>query len=222
MMRWLFAAFGLVTCVAAAAAADLPPPPGAYYKAPPYAAPYYNWTGFYVGVNGGGAFGTSAWDTTSSFSLTGGQVGGTIGYNYQMGWAVLGAEGDIDWSSIKGTTTTGACPAGCTTSDSWLSTLRARFGYAADRFMPYVTGGGAFGNVDATTATPGLAGGSATNVGWTVGAGLEYAITPRWSAKVEYLFVDLGKFNCGAGCGATTDNVSFTTSLVRGGVNFHF
>ena len=220
MTRLFVAGVALVALTGAALAADLPPGGSPYYYRAPYALPAFNWTGFYIGVNGGGGFGNSAWDTTSSFSTTGGLVGGTIGYNYQMGPAVLGAEGDIDWSNIKGTTTTGACPAGCTTSDLWLSTLRARLGYAADRFMPYVTGGGAFGNINA--ATPGLVGGGATNVGWTVGAGLEFAIAGHWSAKAEYLYVDLGKFNCGAGCGAPSDNVSFTTSLVRGGINYRF
>jgi len=222
MKRLYVAAAGLFALAGAAAAADLPPAPPPYYKAPPYLAPVFNWTGFYVGVNGGGGLGSSNWDTTSSFSTTGGVVGGTIGYNYQIHQVVLGAEGDIDWSSIKGTTTAVTCPAGCTTSDSWLSTLRGRVGYSLDRFLPYVTGGGAFGNINAST--PGLAGGTATNAGWTVGAGLEFAITPHWSAKAEYLYVDLGKFNCGAGCaaGAVTDNVSFTTNLVRGGINYRF
>jgi len=219
MKRLLFAGIGLVALAGAAAAADLPPGPG-YYKAPAYLPPAFSWSGLYVGVNGGGAFGSSAWDTTSSFSTTGGVVGGTIGYNYQIGPAVLGAEGDIDWANIKGTTTTGSCAAGCTTSDSWLSTVRARVGYGAGRFMPYLTGGGAFGNINAST--PAGSGGSATNAGWTVGAGLEFAIAGHWSAKAEYLYVDLGKFNCGAGCGAAVDNVSFTTSLIRGGVNFRF
>jgi outer membrane immunogenic protein len=95
-------------------------------------------------------------------------------------------------------------------------------GYSAGRFLPYVTGGAAFGNIDA--ATPGLAGSSATNVGWTVGAGIEFSIIGHWSAKAEYLYVDLGKFNCGAGCaaGAAVDNVSFTTNLIRGGINYRF
>jgi outer membrane immunogenic protein len=220
MMRLFVAAVALIALAGAAQAADLPPAPPYYYKAPAYPPPYFTWTGFYLGVNGGGGFGNSAWDTTSSFSTTGGVIGGTVGYNYQINSFVVGGEGDIDWSSIKGTTTTGACPAGCTTGNSWLSTLRARVGYAADRFMPYVTGGGAFGNINAST--PGLAGGTATNVGWTVGAGVEFAINPHWSAKAEYLYVDLGKFNCGAGCGAPSDNVSFTTSLVRGGINYRF
>ncbi len=218
MKRLFLAAAGLVALVGTAAAADLPPAPRPYYKAPAFMPPAYTWTGFYIGVNGGGGLGRSTWDTTGGFNIDGGIVGGTVGYNYQFGQAVLGIEGDIDWSGIKGTTTTG-CPAGCTTSNSWLSTVRGRLGYAADRFMPYVTGGAAFGNINAATA--GLTT-SSTNAGWTVGAGIEFAIAGNWSAKAEYLYVDLGKFNCGLNCGALTDNVSFTTNLIRGGINYRF
>jgi len=219
-MKHLFVAgVCLLALVGAATAADLPPAPRNYYKAPAYVAAY-NWSGFYLGVNGGGGLGRSNWDSAGAFDIDGGVVGGTIGYNYQIGSAVIGGEGDIDWSGINGSTTTIGCPAGCTTKDSWLSTVRARFGYAADRFMPYVTGGAAFGNINAST--PGLAGGSATNVGWTAGAGLEFAIAGHWTAKAEYLFVDLGKFNCGVGCGAASDNVSFNSNLIRGGINYRF
>jgi outer membrane immunogenic protein len=70
MKRVFLAGVALMALTGAAAAADLPPAPAPYYKAP-YAAPYYNWTGFYLGVNGGGGFGTSAWDSTSSFNLIG-------------------------------------------------------------------------------------------------------------------------------------------------------
>ena len=219
-MKHLFVAgVCLLALAGAATAADLPPAPRNYYKAPAYVAAY-NWSGFYLGVNGGGGLGRSNWDSAGAFDIDGGVVGGTIGYNYQIGSAVIGGEGDIDWSGINGSTTTIGCPAGCTTKDSWLSTVRARFGYAADRFMPYVTGGAAFGNINAST--PGLAGGSATNVGWTAGAGLEFAIAGHWTAKAEYLFVDLGKFNCGVGCGAASDNVSFNSNLIRGGINYRF
>ncbi|MGA3309417.1 MAG: outer membrane protein [Xanthobacteraceae bacterium] len=220
MKRVFLAGVALVALTGAAAAADLPPAPAPYYKAPMYAPPSYNWSGFYLGVNGGGAFGSSTWDSTGSFNLTGGLVGGTIGYNYQIGHVVVGAEGDIDWSDIKGTTTT-ACAAGCTTSDSWLSTVRARLGYAADRFLPYVTGGAAFGDIRAST--PGFAGSSTTNAGWTVGAGIEFAIAGNWTAKAEYLYVDLGNFNCGLGCGTTAvDHVSFSDNILRGGINYRF
>jgi outer membrane immunogenic protein len=220
MKRMFLALVSLAALTATAAAADLPPRPAPqpYYKAPVMAA--YNWTGFYIGVNGGGGFGRSAWDTTGGFNISGGLVGGTIGYNYQFGQAVVGLEGDIDWADINGTTTT-ACVTTCKTSDTWLSTVRGRLGYAADRFMPFITGGAAFGDVRATV--PGFAGASNEQAGWTLGAGLEFALAQNWTAKAEYLYVDLGKFNCGLSCSAVpTDNVSFTTSLVRAGVNYRF
>jgi outer membrane immunogenic protein len=218
MKRVFVAGAALLALASAAAAADLPAVQP-YYKTPIIVPPPLGWSGFYLGVNGGGGFGSSNWDTAGSIDTSGGVVGGTVGYNYQVNHFVVGVEGDIDWAGISGTTTTAACPAGCKTADSWLSTARGRIGYAADRFLPYVTGGVAFGNIDATTA--GLTT-MTTNAGWTVGAGVEFAITPNWSAKAEYLYVDLGKFNCGLNCGAPTDNVSFTTNLVRGGINYHF
>ena len=214
MRRMLLAGVGLIALIHAAAGADLPPASQNYYKAPAFVPPPYTWSGFYLGINGGGSLGRSNWDNAGGFNVSGGLVGGTIGYNYQISHAVLGVESDVDWSSIRGST--GAS----STSNSWLSTLRGRVGYAADRFMPYVTGGGAFGNINASA--PGLAGGSATNVGWTVGAGLEFAIAGNWTAKAEYLYVSLGRFNCSVGCGAPTDNVSFNTNLIRGGINYRF
>lgn len=219
MKRLCVAAVTLLALAGAAVAADLPPAPGNYYKAPVFVPPY-TWSGFYVGVNGGGGLGWSNWDSAGGFHTDGGLVGGTLGYNYQINRLVIGGEGDIDWSGISGSTNSLGCPAGCSTNNSWLATVRGRLGYAADRFMPFVTGGGAFGNINAST--PGLAGGSATNAGWTVGAGLEFAIAGNWTAKAEYLYVDLGKFNCGAGCGALSNNVSFTTNLIRGGINYRF
>lgn len=221
MKRLFVACAGLLALAGAAAAADLPPaPPNNYYKAPPVYPPPYTWSGFYLGVNGGGAFGRSAWDSTGGFDNSGGLVGGTLGFNYQIGQAVLGFEGDIDWADISGKTTN-ACPLGCKTDDSWLSTARGRLGYAAGRFMPYITGGAAFGNIQASG--PGLVGNSTTNTGWTVGGGLEFSIVGNWTIKAEYLYVDLGKFNCGLGCGAAAiDNVSFTTNLVRAGIDYRF
>jgi outer membrane immunogenic protein len=215
-----FVLASLAALTGSAAAADLARPlPQQYYKAP-VAPLVYSWTGFYLGINGGGGFGRSAWDTTGNFDISGGVVGGTAGYNYQVGQAVFGVEADIDWADIKGSTSSAGCPFGCKTSDSWLGTVRGRLGYAADRFMPYITGGGAFGDVKAET--PGFSS-SDDRAGWTVGAGLEFAIAQNWTAKAEYLYVDLGKFNCGASCGGpATNNVSFTTNLVRAGVNYRF
>jgi len=221
MKRLVLALVGLTALAGTAAAADLARPvPQNYYKAPPPYAPVYTWSGFYIGVNGGGAFGRSVWDSTGGFDISGGLVGGTLGYNYQFGQGVIGLEGDIDWADINGTTTN-FCALGCKTSDSWLSTVRGRLGYAAGRFMPFVTGGVAFGDIKAST--PGFPGNSTTNAGWTLGGGLEFAIVGNWTAKAEYLYVDLGKFNCGLACGAAPiDNVSFKTNLIRAGINYRF
>ena len=133
---------------------------------------------------------------------------------------MFGLEGDIDWSGLNGTNTTAGCPGGCSTSDTWLSTARGRIGYSFDRVMPYVTGGLAVGDIRA--ATPGLAGGSATNAGWTLGGGLEVALPGNWTAKAEYLRVDLGSFNC-TGCSLVPgDSVSMQQNVVRAGVSYHF
>jgi outer membrane immunogenic protein len=206
-------------------AADMPRP--ASYKAPIYVAPF-SWTGFYVGINGGYGWGKSNWTvtgfgvSTGDFNVKGPLVGGTIGYNLQTGVWVWGIEGDFDASWIKGSTTTICGGTGCETKNTWLGTARGRIGYAWDRFLPYITGGAAFGNIkagqtgSATTA-------STTKVGWTVGAGVEYAFMGSWSAKIEYLYVDLGKMSCDAvSCGGAVTDVSFKTNIVRAGVNYRF
>jgi len=213
-------ALGALVTAQCAVAADLSLAP--LYKAPPAPAPSaYDWTGFYLGVNGGGGWGRSWWNaSTTGINLAGGQAGGTIGYNQQLGKVVFGLEGDIDWSRFDGSATSPGCPVGCSASDSWLSTARGRVGYSFDRMMPYVTGGLAVGDIRA--ATPGLAGGDSVNAGWTLGAGLEVALPGNWTAKAEYLRVDLGSFNC-TGCSALPpDNVSLQENVFRAGVNYHF
>jgi outer membrane immunogenic protein len=199
-------------------AADLAPRP--YTKAPPIADPGYNWTGFYVGINGGGAWGNSQWDGLNKFDVSGGMIGGTIGYNWQVGQIVVGAEGDIDWSGVKGNTGV-LCGASCETRNKWLATIRGRLGYAFDRFLPYITAGLAAGDINATR--PGFPGGSSSNAGWTVGAGLEFGIASNVSVKAEYLYVDLGDFNCGFNCGLVANgNVSYDANVFRGGLNIRF
>jgi len=221
MKRVLIAGVSALAFAGAAAAADLPP----RYPAPPINKapifnPVYNWTGFYLGINGGGGWGHSTWDSTGGFDLSGGLVGGTAGYNWQTGAWVFGLEGDVDWTNIKGNTTV-ACPLGCQTSNSWISTVRGRVGYAFDRFLPYITGGLALGNI--RTGQPGFTGNTESNAGWTVGAGLEFAVMGNWTAKAEYLYVDLGTNHCGIACGnAVVDDASFTTHILRGGLNYRF
>jgi len=134
---------------------------------------------------------------------------------------VLGIEGDGDWSGIKGSTNGIACPTGsCNVRNDWLATVRGRLGYDWGRFMPYVTGGAAFGDIKMTPV--GLGSETDTRFGWTAGAGVEFAISGPWTAKVEYLYADLGDATCSAAtCGVST-NVDFNTSIVRGGLNYRF
>jgi outer membrane immunogenic protein len=109
-----------------ASAADLSLAP--LYKAPPAEVTQaYNWTDFYFGVHGGGGWGHSSWSAQpTGVGRSGGLVGGTAGYNWQVGKVVLGLEGDVDWSGLQGTRTSTPCPLGCTTNDTWLSTVRGR------------------------------------------------------------------------------------------------
>lgn len=217
------AALAMVMAAAAANAADLPRQRQMPTKAPAYVPQAYTWTGFYIGINGGGGWGDSEWSAltgTSSADIAGAVVGGTLGYNWQTGPVVFGLEGDLDWSSIEGSTALAPCTTNCETSNSWLATTRGRIGYAFDRIMPYVTGGAAFGDVKAAPA--GFAGDRETRVGWTVGAGAEFALGGPWTAKVEYLYLDLGDTSCAAGNCAVPTTVDLTTNLVRGGINFRF
>ena len=219
MKRVVFACLGMLGLAATANAADLP---RRYDPVPQRAfVPVYNWTGFYIGINGGGAWGDFEWDSVGSFDVSGGMIGGTVGYNWQIAHG-SSASRATSTGPISTATRHAACAAGCKTSNNWLATVRGRVGYAFDRFLPYITGGLAVGNIKASQ--PGFTGGDDTNAGWTVGGGLEFVIAGNWTAKAEYLYVDLGKFNCGLACGngINPDNVTFSTHLVRGGVNFRF
>jgi outer membrane immunogenic protein len=197
-------------------AADLP----RSYEAPAYVEPVYaNWTGFYVGLNAGYGFGKSDWDVAAVSPNPEGFVGGvTLGYNFQTGLWLWGIEGDLAYSDMKGSTD---CFVGtCETKNSWLGTARGRFGYAGwNNWLPYITGGAAFGDVKATSS---FGDASKTQIGWTAGAGVEYAMWSNWSVKAEYLYVDLGSFDCGVSCGPLGDTVSFKTNVVRAGVNYRF
>ena len=206
-----------------AQAADLSPP-GPYRAPPPeYVAPLFSWSGFYIGLNGGYLWGNSKWSgSAGDFEVApkGFIGGGTLGYNIQTGDWVWGIEGDVDYVNAKDTASSAFCSS-CTFKDTWLATARGRIGYSFDRWLPYVTGGGAWGNMEMESS-----GGSATKTkgGWTAGAGIEYAFGHNWSAKVEYLYVDLGSATCGsAACFLPADEtINFTANIIRAGVNFRF
>jgi outer membrane immunogenic protein len=213
-------ALALAAVAGSAGAADLPYRQPPINKGPAY-VPLFTWTGFYLGINGGGGWGRSRWDTLDTFDVSGGLIGGTAGYNYQFSQVVFGIEGDIDWSGIRGDVNPVLCPAGCSTRNNWLATVRGRVGYSFDRFLPYLTAGIAIGNIDATV--PLLAGVNQTSAGWTVGAGIEFGVTNHVSFKADYLFVDLGSTTCGLNCALPpTGEVSFYANVFRGGINFRF
>jgi outer membrane immunogenic protein len=205
-------ATALLVSTLAGQAADIPRK-GPVYT--PDAPAYFSWTGFYVGINGGYAWGTADWPAppppSVSFNTTGFLVGATLGYNYQMGSFVLGAEGDWDFSTIKGSL--GGC---CETKVPWIATGRARLGYAWDRWLPYVTGGVAFASIKNT----GVGSETANKLGWTAGVGVEYAFMSAWSVKAEYLYADLGSMTCDACFAGQT--VKWKTSIARAGLNYRF
>ena len=203
---------------------------------PAMAAPAQTWTGFYVGVNAG--FGGDKFtypvngtltdlspdedtDPVTSFSGSASQNssgflgGGQVGYNYQFSNGfVLGAEADIDASSIEGKVAllgastggiTGTAAAQLSSKLDYLGTVRMRAGWpvADGRFVPFISGGLAYGQVSSSASigvTPGSgSGGTALSIsqhsmrtGWTLGAGADYAITDKLSFRAEYLYVDLG------------------------------
>jgi outer membrane immunogenic protein len=161
--------------------------------------------------------------STGNFNTNGWLAGGTVGGNIQWGAAVLGIEGDWDWSNINGTSGVpfGCVPGGCETKADWLATVRGRAGWAIDRVLLYGTGGAAFAPVQAGFPVAGTGFSSTTQVGWTAGAGLEFAFAPNWTAKAEYLYVDLGNSNCTADCFGNT-SVKFTENIIRAGINFKF
>ena len=248
MVRLLGLLCALIGISGTALAADLPPspPPRAPAVYVPAVLPLYNWAGIYVGINGGWGWGNAKFTanavgdfngTTGSRADNGGVVGGTLGVNFQAGGFVFGLEGDWDYSAINTGTTSSICnfSGQCQTGNNWLATARGRFGYAADRVLLYLTGGGAFANVKTT-----FNGVDTTHEqsGWTAGAGFEWAFADNWTAKIEYLYVDLGNrsINCAttacliaSGTNGVTPNgpaipvtVGLTENLVRAGVNFKF
>ena len=209
-MKRLLMAGALAFAVAAgqALAADLPqpaPPPQAPVAYVPTVAPVYNWGGIYFGANGGYGFGSSEWSDPNNPSFRAerpvilarpgfwsGRPSASISRptpSCSASKVILTPHG---WMAkvqahIAAPLGFGAA-AQCETKNTWLGTVRARVGYAADRVLFYGTAGGAFGNIEA-----GANGGfvSSTKPGWTAGAGVEVAFADNWTARVEYLFVDL-------------------------------
>jgi outer membrane immunogenic protein len=168
---------------------------------------------------------------SATSNLGGWLGGGQEGFNYQIGSFVWGVEGTVDWSSLNSTTggiITAAGPAlQVAANTQWLTTAAARFGFAADRALFYgKAGGGWVGNNATVTnlATGASASVSNTNSGWLLGAGLEYAFTPNWTAKVEYDYLGLsGGFTATSPVGiADTLDVKRQLNIVTARINYKF
>jgi len=195
LCRAAASAIALLCLVPAAQAADLAEPQ--IISAP--AAPF-SWTGFYVGANIGYGHAFSNWrfagfDTVNNHDNGGLIVGGQLGYNFQLAnQFVLGLEGSASWANIRSSS---LCPNTiftCGTNTGIYADASLRIGYAFDRLLPYFKGGlsfterSAFAVLNANSSVRSTSG-SDVNIGYLVGAGVEYAFTDNWTAKVEYNFI---------------------------------
>lgn len=238
MKKFLLAGAALSALVTGnvANAADMPA-----YKAPPPMPAYYNWSGFYLGGFAGGAWGRTdvnsvAPGTLGNTDLRGAGVlaGATVGVNYQVGYWVLGIEGDFAWANFNGNRT---CPSTlipinatlltCHTKIESISTVAGRLGYAWDNVLLFAKGGGAWkkGSESITFNATGQPFDQVTDNrgGWTVGGGLEFGFTPNWSAKVEYDYMDFGSKRVTGILPAFLDwNVKEQVHAVKFGVNYRF
>jgi len=199
-------AFAAIALAAPASAADMATR-GPVYKAAQ--APLFNWTGFYVGGHGG-----YGWSDAANLNPKGWFGGGQVGYNWQYApnW-VVGLEADISGGDIS--TNGGVAPlAGSKTN--YFGTGRARLGYTVDRVMVYGTGGVAWAHNRANDAT---FQDDRDHIGWTAGAGLEYAFAPNWSTKLEWLYADYGSKTYAL---TAPTRVDLTDNSLKLGINYRF
>ncbi len=239
MSGLLFATVAIVAVGASscAIAADLPVKARPAPVPPPAVA--FNWTGFYVGGHVGYGWSRKEWtaiDVTDNgvTETRGGTVdgflgGAQVGYNWQVNRVVLGVEGDFSWADLVGNT----CDprlflVTCHSKVDWLGTLTARIGGTADRALLYLKGGVAWVHDNhALQRTLATASFSDTRAGWTVGAGIEYAFAPNWSAKLEYNYVDFGTDRIATTVGVLTPgtvtlDLEQRLHVVKAGANYRF
>jgi outer membrane immunogenic protein len=228
--KWVCGAFVAFSSVAFAA--DLPRPA---YKAPIFSpTPVYSWTGFYVGIHGG--YGWSEFSSAdpvagNSTAEAKGWLGGLqLGYNYQMGAFVIGAEGDYSWSDVKNEVPDplGLGGGNASLKNDYFATLALRLGYAFDRTLLYAKGGAAWtrDKIDVTDGVGGFGFGTFDRTGWMLGAGVEYAFWNNFSAKLEYNFLRFGSITemvtTGGGLTASVPTVRLDTHLLKVGLNYRF
>ena len=204
------AAFALLG--GAAMAADLPAMESAPMMAP--VATAYNWTGFYAGLDAGYSWGNvdASSPAVSNFDADGFLLGAFAGYNYQFGSIVAGGEADIEWTNADGDSDGDSF-----LEKNWQGSLRGRVGYAIDRFMLFGTAGLAIADFDGDASAALDGHDSGTELGWTVGAGVDVAVTDNIFVRGEYRYADYGKVISNGG-----QHLDFNDHTVRLGVAYKF
>jgi len=200
----------VLSALAPASAADLAARP--YTKAPIAVASVYNWSGFYIGLNGDGASSRNCWDLNSVLGVavpvaaegchnaTGGLVGGQIGYRWQSASWVFGLEAQGDWANLKGSNTSSPAalaPLVNQTKIDALGLFTGQVGYAWNNVLWYVKGGAAVTHAKYNGLFGGVVIDSASETRWggAVGTGLEFGFAPNWSVAIEYDHLFMGKRN---------------------------
>jgi outer membrane immunogenic protein len=205
----------------AAAAGDLYAPPPPPPVAPSYVqSPVNYWTGAYLGVQAGLAFGSSSTTVRGRGSRSADADGGTIGVYGGLnamvaGNWVVGAETDLNWNGQSGTAVIGG--QGYKGSSDFNGTVRARVGVSFGSIMPYATGGLAFADTTVKSQNAEL---SDTKLGWALGAGVEGMLTNRVTAKLEYMYIGMDSVS-GTMRGRNVSS-EISTNLVRAGVGYKF
>lgn len=194
-----------------------------YNEPAPVVADTFSWTGGYIGLNAGYAGGQNKLDLSNGISAkdnASGFIGGVqAGYNWQFDRTIVGIETDFQGGSLKSDADLSVFGGNPEAKINWFGTTRARLGYTpVDRFMVYATGGVAYGKVKASLGDFSV---SDTRVGYTVGAGAEYAVTNNVTLKTEYLYTDLGKLKFDVN-DAVSGEVKTPFHTVRVGVNYKF
>ena len=238
MKKFLLGTVGLLALgmAAPATAADLAARP---YKAPPpMVAPIYDWTGFYIGANGGWGQSHSCVDFSGIVvsadgcrERSGGLVGGQVGYRWQANQFVFGLEAQGDWADLSNTRVIDTTLLSARTKTSAIGLFTGQIGYAWNASLFYVKGGAAVTDnrlsILATASGTELAAQSATRWGGTVGVGWEYGFAPNWSAGIEYDHLFMGHRNNSFTAPAVTaafvnDRINQDVDMVTVRVNYRF
>jgi outer membrane immunogenic protein len=237
MKRFLLGAIGLIGIAAPASAADMGVP---YTKAPVMIPAFYDWSGIYLGLNGGWGTEQRCFDIVTAagtfvaadgcHTASGGVAGGQIGFRWQVASWVFGIEGQGDWANLKGSSVSLTAPANTNLSRmDEFGLFTGQVGYAFDTTLLYLKGGAAVISDRNEVATNGFVIATApgdNRWGATIGLGAEFSFAPNWSAGVEYDHLFIGNytttFNAATGGVFSTDRVGGGSDIFTVRVNYRW